>query len=92
MAMSRRIAVALAIAVILAAVAVPPVIEDNLEPGFCSADCPVQHAGHGAAITAPPLAGAAGRTPVVATTETLGVGVYLGAPSSPDAPRAPPAA
>ena len=61
-----RVAVVLAIVVILAGVAVPPVIEDHLEPGFCSADCPVQHAGHGAAIAAPPLASAARRAPVVA--------------------------
>ena len=43
-----------------AGVAIPPVLEDHLEPGFCSADCPVQHAGHGAAI-APPARPSAAR-------------------------------
>jgi hypothetical protein len=92
MAMSLRVAVGLVVAVLLAAVAVPPVTEDHLEPGFCSADCPVQHAGHGAAITSPPLASAARRTPVVASAEALGAEADLGAAASPDAPRAPPAA
>jgi hypothetical protein len=92
MSMRLRVAVGLAVAVILAVVAVPPVIEEHLEPGFCSADCPVQHAGHGAAITSPPLASAARRTPVVATAETRGAKADRGAVASPDAPRAPPAA
>ncbi len=92
MSLRLRVAVGLAVAVILAVIVVPPVIEEHLEPGFCSADCPVQHAGHGAAITAPPLVSAARRAPVVAIAESPATEADLGAVASPDAPRAPPAA
>jgi hypothetical protein len=92
MAVSLRVALGLVVAVILAVMAAPPVIEDHFEPGFCSADCPVQHAGSGAAITSPPLAGAVRRTPVVATPAVRGADADLGPAISPDAPRAPPSA
>ena len=84
--------VLIGLAVQLAGVAVPPVVEDHLEPGFCSADCPVQHAGHGAA-TGPPARPSAARRP--APTEpalTLAASAALEPLASPDAPRAPPAA
>src|SRR5258707_8367773 len=61
--MSRlNLAVLIGIIVMLAGVAVPPVIEDHLEAGFCSADCPAQHPGHGAA-TSPPAPPTAARGP-----------------------------
>jgi hypothetical protein len=75
----------------LASVAAPPVIENHLEPGFCSADCPVQLAGHGAAVT-PPAPPIAVRTPVVAAAASAGAVSELEAVSLPDAPRAPPSA
>ena len=91
--MSRlNLAVLIAIIVVFAGVAVPPVIEDHLEPGFCSADCPVQHAGHGAAI-APPARPTAARGPApTAPAVTLAAQADLVSLASPDAPRAPPAA
>ena len=92
MSMRLRVAAGLAVAVILAILVIPPVIEEHLEPGFCSADCPVQHAGHGAAVTSPPLASAARRAPVVATAETRAAEADRGTVASPDAPRAPPTA
>jgi hypothetical protein len=92
MSMRLRVVVGLAAAVILAVMTAPPVFEDHLEPGFCSADCPVQHAGHGAAITSPPLASTARRAPVLATAEARSAAADLGPVASPDAPRAPPAA
>jgi hypothetical protein len=85
------LAVLIGVAVILAGVAVPPVVEDHLESGFCSADCPVQHAGHGAAM-APPARPSAARRPAPTTPAlTLTDGLALQSPASPDAPRAPPA-
>ena len=51
--------------VALAGAAIPPVLEDHVEPGFCSADCPVQHPGHGAATPPPPIPTAPRRSPVV---------------------------
>ena len=88
----RNRAVLIGIMVVLAGVAIPPVFEDHLEAGFCSADCPVQHAGHGAAI-APPARPSAARAPAPAASAVApAADVDLGAPASPDAPRAPPAA
>jgi len=43
----------------LIGVATPPVIEDHVEVGFCSADCPVQNDGHTTALAPPPAHGAA---------------------------------
>ena len=87
-----RIGVLLALLVALIGAAVPPVIEDHLEAGFCSADCPVQHDGHGGAI-APPLAALARRpAPVFVAASPHRADVPLEAPPSSDAPRAPPLA
>jgi len=86
------LAVVIGVLVTLAGIAVPPVLEDHLEPGFCSADCPVQHAGHGAAMT-PPARPSAARGPApAAPAVTLADGAALEPPASPDAPRAPPTA
>jgi hypothetical protein len=91
--MSRlNLVVLVGIVVMFAGVAVPPVLEDHLEPGFCSADCPVQHAGHGAAI-APPARPTAARGPApTAPAVALAADADLVPLASPDAPRAPPAA
>ena len=84
--------VLLGVLLTLAGVAVPPLFEDHLEPGFCSADCPVQHAGHGAA-TAPPARPSASHRPAPAASAVAPtVGAALEPLASPDAPRAPPAA
>jgi hypothetical protein len=85
-----RVPVVLAIIVTLTGVAVPPIIEDHLEPGFCSADCPVQHAGHGTGITTPVAAIAVHRTPVVNAPLLPRTDAPLATAASPDAPRAPP--
>ncbi len=85
-----RVAVVLAIVVTLTGVAVPPVIEDHLEAGFCSADCPVQHAGHGTGITPSVIAVAVHRTPVVSAPPPPRTDDPLVPNASPDAPRAPP--
>jgi hypothetical protein len=87
-----RAIVLLVAGVTLIGVATPPVIEEHLEPGFCSADCPVQHPGHGAAVAAPPPPSAAGRAAVVGAASTCGTVVELGSVDSPAAPRAPPSA
>jgi hypothetical protein len=78
--------------VTLAGVAIPPVLEDHVEPGFCSADCPVQHAGQGSVTPPPPVPAAPRRSPVVVVTPVPGVRADLGAVVSFDAPRAPPSA
>ena len=61
----RRLSILLVVLVLLAGVAVPPLIEDHFEPGFCSADCPVQHAGYGA-LTPSPSRRRAEPTPIAA--------------------------
>ena len=73
-------------------VALPPVMEDHVERGYCSADCPVQHAASGAAIAPPPPPRAVHRLTVVVTAVVRAVEVNAGASAAPDAPRAPPAA
>ena len=91
MRLAVRACVLLAALVFLADVGAPPVLEDHLEPGFCNADCPVQHPGCGAAVTPRPLASVAGRWPVqgvVATSVPEGRRPVL---PSRNAPRAPPA-
>jgi hypothetical protein len=86
------LAVLIGVLVALAGVAVPPVFEDHVEPGFCSADCPVQHPGQGSATT-PPARPSTARGPApVARAVTLADALALDAPASPDAPRAPPTA
>ena len=77
---------------LLIAVATPPVVEDHLEVGFCSADCPVQHTGHGAAIEPPPLPSASHRAPVIVGVIVRGADATLAHDDTPDAPRAPPSA
>jgi hypothetical protein len=86
------VSILLAALVILIGIAMPPVIEDHLEPGFCSADCPVQHAGHGAAISPPARPSAARRPVPTAPAAAVTVDADLGLFASPDAPRAPPTA
>jgi hypothetical protein len=76
----------------LAGVAIPPVLEDHVEPGFCSADCPVQHPGHGSVTPPPPVPTAPRRSPVVVVTLVPGVRADLAAVASLHAPRAPPSA
>jgi len=92
--MPSRLTLAVLIGVLLAlaGAAVPPVLEDHLEPGFCSADCPVQHTGHGTAATPPARPSAARRPAPTAPAVALADGVALDPLASPDAPRAPPAA
>jgi hypothetical protein len=77
---------------LLSAAATPPVVEDHLVIGFCSADCPVQHTGHGAAIAPPPVPSASRRATVVVTVIARGPDVALVHDDTPDAPRAPPSA
>ena len=89
---ARHAAVVLAILLTLIGVAVPPVVEDHLEAGFCSADCPVQQAGHGAGIATAVIAALAHRTPRSGRTPSLPPDVPLGTIASPDAARAPPVA
>jgi hypothetical protein len=86
------LSVLFAILVMLIGIAMPPVVEDHLEPGFCSADCPVQNAGHGTATTPPGRPSAARRLVPTAPAALPTVSADLGPLASPDAPRAPPTA
>jgi hypothetical protein len=87
-----RVVILLLALLLLIDVATPPVIEDHTEIGFCSADCPVQHEGHGIAI-APPLPPRAARDTTVAVLAlAVGVDAVLGPVDVPKAPRAPPSA
>jgi hypothetical protein len=92
MSTRRHVGVLIAVLAILVSVAIPPLFEDHLEPGFCSADCPVQHAGHGAAIAPPARPSAARRPAPIAPAVVLAADADHGPVASPDAPRAPPAA
>jgi hypothetical protein len=92
MASGLRLSILLVLLVTLAGVAIPPVSEDHLEPGFCSADCPVQHAGYGAAITPSPVPIAVRRALVVAVPATGEADAGRGVIVSAHAPRAPPCA
>src|SRR5207237_10370483 len=56
MPLRLRVVMPLVALMTLLGVATPPVIEDHLEVGFCSADCPVQHDGHTTALAPPPPA------------------------------------
>jgi len=87
----RRLSILLVVLVLLAGVAVPPLIEDHFEPGFCSADCPVQHAGYGA-LTPSPAPSAPRRAPAVAVPATRGADADRSVIASAHAPRAPPSA
>ena len=88
----RRLSILLVVLVLLAGVAVPTLVEDHLEPGFCSADCPMQHAGHGVAITPAPAPSVARRAPAVAVPATRGADADRSMIASAHAPRAPPSA
>jgi len=87
-----RVLLLFAVLVTLAGVAIPPVIEDHLEPGFCSADCPVQHAGHGVGITTRAQALRAHPAPVFIAPLMLSDDGPIARPDSADSPRAPPSA
>jgi hypothetical protein len=87
-----RLPIVVLVLVTLGSVAAPPVIENHLEAGFCSADCPVQLAGHGAAVTPPVPAVAIHRAPVVAAACMARAVDDVGTVRLPDAPRAPPSA
>lgn len=87
----RVVMLLMALAMVIG-VAAPPVIEDHVEVGFCSADCPVQHAGHTTAIAPPPAPSAARRTPAVVIAGVRRDSADFGAADAPDAPRAPPSA
>jgi hypothetical protein len=76
----------------LIGVATPPVIEDHVEIGFCSADCPVQHDGHSTAVAPPLVPSAARRSPALAIAGARVADAERGAAGAPDAPRAPPSA
>ena len=87
-----RVVVLLVALVTLLGVATPPVFEDHVETGFCSADCPVQHDGHGTAITSPLAPIASRGVLVVLGVLERGVDVEIGPVAGPAAPRAPPSA
>ena len=92
MAAHRRASILLVVLVALTGAIVPPLVEDHLEAGFCSADCPVQHPGAGVAILA------------IVPTHVVSPALVCGKPlaraadivransASHDAPRAPPLA
>jgi len=92
MSLALRLSTLLVVIVMVAGVAVPPPVEDHLEPGFCSADCPVQHAGHGVAVTPSPAPSAARRARAVAAPATRAGDADRGVIVSAHAPRAPPSA
>jgi len=85
-----RLLVLLIAGLMVIGVAIPPVTEDRLETGFCSADCPVQHAGHGTAVGPPPAPTAAHRLAIVAAPIARETDPARSTPPSPDVPRAPP--
>jgi hypothetical protein len=85
-----RLVILLVALVTLLGVATPPVLEDHVEAGFCSADCPLQHEGGGIAITSPlPPSAARGLLVVLAVLERGGE-VAIRPDTGPAAPRAPP--
>jgi hypothetical protein len=87
-----RSLVLLAASLVLVGAATPAAMEDHSEPGFCSADCPVQHPGHGAAISTEGTPGAAHRLAVVPSGAARSDDAERLSTTAPDAPRAPPAA
>jgi len=92
MPLRLRVVMLLVALMTLLGVATPPVIEDHLEVGFCSADCPVQQAGHTTATAPPQPPSIARRSAAVVIAPVRLADVELGAVDSPDAPRAPPSA
>jgi len=92
MPLRLRVVMLLVALMTLIGVATPPVIEDHLEVGFCSADCPVQHDGHTIALAPPPPASGTRRSAPVSIAAARLADAELGAVDAPDAPRAPPSA
>ena len=92
MPLRLRVVMLLVALMTLIGVATPPVIEDHLEVGFCSADCPVQHAGHAVGITTGVQILRASQATVFTGPFMLGGNVAVTRLASPDAPRAPPSA
>jgi hypothetical protein len=91
MPLPRPVVIVVALALLIG-VAAPPVLEDHLEAGFCSADCPDQHAGHITAIAPPPAPRAGRHRPTVVIAAGRLADTDRGAVATPDAPRAPPSA
>jgi hypothetical protein len=87
-----RVAVLFVAILTLTIVATPPLIEEHLEPGFCSADCPVQHDGQGAAIEPAPAPREARHTAVGYTGHNGVTDADPGLIVGPASPRAPPSA
>jgi len=87
-----RVVMLLMALAMLIGVATPPVIEDHVEVGFCSADCPVQHPGNTSALAPPPAPSAARRCPAIVIAAVRLAAAESGIVATPDAPRAPPSA
>ena len=87
-----RVPILLAVILVLGGIALPPVIENHVEPGFCSADCPVQHAGHGVGVATRVQALGASEAPVFTASLVFSGDSPIARLASPDAPRAPPSA
>jgi hypothetical protein len=87
-----RVMMLLVSLVMLIGIATPPVIEDHIEVGFCSADCPVQHDGHTTALAPPPAPSVTRRSAPVGIAAARLADAQLSAVDAPDAPRAPPSA
>ena len=92
MPLRLRVVMLLVALMTLLGVATPPVIEDHLEVGFCSADCPVQHDGRTTALAPPPPPSVTRRSAPVSIAAARLADADLGAVDAPDAPRAPPSA
>ena len=92
MPLRLRVVMLLVALMTLLGVATPPVIEDHVEVGFCSADCPVQQAGHTTATAPPQPPSIARRSAPVSIAAARLADAELGAVDAPDAPRAPPSA
>jgi len=88
----RRVVMLLVALMTLIGVVTPPVIEDHLEVGFCSADCPVQNDGHITALAPPPAPSVTRRSAPISIAAARLADAELGAVDAPDAPRAPPSA
>lgn len=78
--------------IVVVGVVTPPVIEDHTELRFCSADCPVQHPSHGAALTSAPPPARTHQTAAAVTAIAHDADTDIAPVAAPDAPRAPPSA
>jgi hypothetical protein len=76
----------------LVGVATPPVIEDHVESGFCSADCPIQHDGPTTSLVPPSTPRVTRRSAWVIIAAARRDDARVGGIHAPDAPRAPPSA